>query len=466
MPLSKQDIKNPCPGPTRRGLLSLTAGALLPALSGLGLARAAGNSPKTRSVILVNLFGGPSHIDTFDMKPNAPKEVRGEFSSIASRVPGYRVCEYLPLLGSRMDRAAIIRTVSHPYNSHNPYSVLTGFTGGSDRENYYAKPSDHPSMSAVSQYLGMKRAGVPFHVVTPAFPGHSQGLRRAGPYGGYLGKQYDPLMTQCEPSFERKGSFYDPVLPMGQPMLGGLAQGGVTVERLGSRLQLHRGLDAARKSFEGGLAGRNWTRQQDQAFELLTSSRVATAVDLEKEPAPLRDRYGRNLYGSSLLAARRLAEAGVPFITVNWECSAEGHGGHWDMHNKNFSMLRFNLPVLDAMVSALLDDLQSRGLWDSVLVIVTGEMGRTPKVNGAAGRDHWPQCGFCLLFGSGIRQGMVHGTSDRQAAYPLDHPVSPGDLCATVYHLLGLDPEATMIDHLGRPIHVSHGGKPVAGVLS
>lgn len=458
--------KSACKGPTRRGFLTFGAGAFLPSLLGQGYARGGQNS-KTRSVILVNLFGGPSHIDTFDLKPDAPKEVRGEFGGISTSIPGYRVCEHMPQIASRMDRATIIRSVSHGYNSHNPYSVLTGYTGGSDRENYFAKPSDHPSMSAVCQHLGKKTPGVPFHVLMPAFPGFSQGLRRAGPYGGYLGRQYDPLLTQCEPVFSRKGAFYDPVLPIGVPLLGGLGQGtGITLERMENRRRLHERMQAARKSQDAGLVGAGWNRQQQEAFELLTSSKIGSAIDLEREPSALRDRYGRNLYGSSLLASRRLVEAGVTFVTVNWECAADTHGGHWDMHNNNFGMLKFNLPVLDGMVSALMDDLEARGLWDSTLVIVTGEMGRTPKVNGAAGRDHWPQCGFCLLFGSQIQKGMIFGASDKQAAYPVDHPVSPGDLCATVYHLLGLDSEATMMDNLGRPIHVSHGGKPIMQILS
>jgi len=454
-----------CSGPTRRGLLALGASAFLPAFMGGGYARAAKQS-RTRSVILVNLFGGPSHIDTFDMKPDAPKEIRGEFGSIPTSIPGYRVCEYLPQIARRMNDATIIRTVSHGYNSHNPYSVLTGFTGGSDRENYFAKPSDHPSMSAICQHLGMNTPGVPFHVLMPAYPGFSQGLRRAGPYGGYLGRQYDPLLTQCEPTFARKGAFYDPVVPVGEPMLGGLGNNmGITIDRLQDRKALHRNMESARQSYNSGNVGKAWNRQQHDAFELLTSSRIGSAIDLQKEPASVCDRYGRNLYGASLLAARRLVEAGVTFVTVNWECAADTHGGHWDMHNNNFGMLKFNLPILDVMVSALMDDLQARGLWDSTLVIVTGEMGRTPKVNAAAGRDHWPQCGFALLFGSQIRKGLIYGTSDKQAAYPSDHAVSPGDLCATVYHLLGVDSEATMLDNLGRPIHVSHGGKPIMQIL-
>ena len=447
------------------GGMSMLAGAGFGSLLHAGSKTNSGNN-KAKSVILVNLFGGPSHIDTFDMKPDAPKEIRGEFKSIASKIPGYQVCEHLPLIANRLDKTTLIRTVSHGYNSHNPYSVLTGFTGGSDRENYFAKPSDHPSMAAVCQHFGMGKEATPFHVMMPAFPGFSQGLRRAGPYGGYLGKQYDPITTMCEPTFARKGSFYDPVLPVGDPVLAAFGQTpGLSLDRIADRKRLQRKMDDVSKKIGDPAKSANLSRQQKQAYDLLTSSGVRTALDLDMEPSLLRERYGKNLYGSSLLAARRLVEAGVTFVTVNWECGADSHGGHWDMHSNNFGMLKFNLPILDTMVTALMDDLETRGLFDSTLVIVTGEMGRTPKINGSAGRDHWPQCGFCLLFGAGVKKGFVLGTSDKQAAYPVDHPVSPGDLCATVYSLLGIDSEAVVHDTLGRPTAISHGGRPIQSIL-
>ncbi len=452
---------------SRRGLLQMGGMSLLAGAGFGSLGLAASKNSKAKSVILVNLFGGPSHIDTFDLKPNAPAEIRGEFKPIASSIPGFQVCEHLPLLANRLNKTCLIRTVSHGYNSHNPYSVLTGYTGGSDRENYFAKPSDHPSMAAVCQQLGMGNSGTPFHVMMPAFPGFSQGLRRAGPYGGYLGKQYDPLITMCDPVYARKGSFYDPVVPVGDPILEAFGQTpGLTIERLENRKKLQRKMDEFARLVGDPAKSASLGKQQKQAYELLTSSKVRTALDLHQEPEHLRERYGKNLYGSSLLASRRLVEAGVTFVTVNWECGAESHGGHWDMHNNNFGMLKFNLPILDMMVSALMDDLEARGLWDSTLVIVTGEMGRTPKINGAAGRDHWPQCGFCLLFGAGMKKGFVHGTSDKQAAYPVDHPVSPGDLCATVYQLLGINSESVVQDHLGRPTAISHGGRPIQAILS
>ena len=199
---------------------------------------------------------------------------------------------------------------------------------------------------------------------------------------------------------------------------------------------------------------------------MLTSGRTRAAFDLSREPAEVREAYGRNLTGSCLLTARRLVEAGVPFVSVHQEIF--GHYGHsYDMHENNFGMLKdFNLPLLDQVVPALLEDLDGRGLLDSTLVVVMGEMGRSPRVNGKAGRDHWPQCGFSLLFGGGVKQGLVYGSSDRIGAYPSSHPVSPADLVATIYHLLGIDPHMTVPDRTGRPVPIAHGGEPVRAVIA
>jgi uncharacterized protein DUF1501 len=207
-------------------------------------------------------------------------------------------------------------------------------------------------------------------------------------------------------------------------------------------------------------------RTRQRAVAMLTSGRARVAFDLSREPDRLRDRYGRNLYASSLLVARRLVEAGVPFVSVHQEIF--GRNGHsYDMHENNFGMLRdFNLPLLDRCIPALIQDLGDRGLLDTTLVVVMGEMGRTPRVNAKAGRDHWPQCGFSLLFGGGTRAGTVHGASDRIGAYPVSHPVSPADFVATIYHLLGIDPTRTVPDHQGRPILIAHGGQPIHALVA
>jgi hypothetical protein len=416
--------------------------------------------------VLIDLFGGPSHLDMFDPKPDAPAEIRGEFQAIRTSLPGVLVSEHLPRVSRWLDRTCLLRTVSHPYNSHNPYAVMTGFTGGQDQRDYYSSPTNHPSMGSVCHYAGLTQPGIPPYVVLPAYPGYSQGLRRAGPYGGYLGSRYNPLFSQCDPSFPREVSdrdAYDPTLrPIGDPRLPSL-QASVTLDALDRRRTLLDQVNEQAAAFDASPAVEVMGQRQQQAFDLLLSAGSRSAFDLSQESPAVRDRYGRDLFGSSALLARRLVEAGVTFITIHTESRGNGH---WDTHNNNFNMLRhWLLPYLDRVLTALFEDLWQRGLWDSTLVMVNGDMGRTPRINAAAGRDHWPQCGFCLFAGGGVKAGHVHGRSDRQGAYPIDSPVTPGDLCATVYQLLGLDPHMMLPDQTGRPLHVAHGGEPIRAIL-
>jgi len=462
-----------CEGTTRRdvlraGGLSLLGGMLLPRYLH-AKSQQPGREGPAKAVILLNLFGGPSHLDMFDMKPDAPENVRGEFKPISTSIPGVHICELLPLTAAAMQRATLIRTHSHPYNSHNPYNVLTGYAGGKDSDNYFAKRTDHPSMGSVMQHCGLRSQGVPSYVFMPAHPGYSQALRRAGPYGAYLGSQYDPLMTICKPDFGREfdqdKESYNPIPPVGNPLLPSVdALPDVTLSRLDRRRSLLDQIDAQVSAVESSRVMDGMSKFQRQAFELLTSSRTRNAFDLSAEPESVRLRYGNNLYGTSLLTARRLVEAGVKFVAVNTESKG---AGHWDSHANNFGMLRsFLLPTLDAMYAALIDDLEQRGLLDSTLVIVMGEMGRSPRVNAKAGRDHWPQCGFILMTGGGVKRGMVHGTSDKIGGYPVDHAVSSGDFVATVYQLMGIDPHTLIHDLSGRPIPISHGGEPVFDVIA
>ena len=458
-----------CDGLTRRELLQAGTLSLLAGVTGVSSA-APTPTPRTtgrvRSVVLIDLFGGPSHLDMFDPKPEAPAEIRGEFAAIRTSLPGVLVTEHLPQVSRWMDRTCLIRTVSHPYNSHNPYAVMTGFTGGQDQRDYFSSPTNHPSMGSVCHYAGLTRPGVPPYVVMPAYPGYSQGLRRAGPYGGYLGSQYNPLFSLCNPTFGREVSdrdFYDPTLrPMGEPTLPSL-EASVTLDALDRRRSLLDQVNQQAARLDSSRAVEVMGQRQRQAFDLLLNATARSAFDLSQEPSNIRDRYGRDLFGSSALLARRLVEAGVTFITIHTESRGNGH---WDTHNNNFNMLRqWLLPYLDRMLAALFEDLWQRGLWDSTLVMVNGDMGRTPRINGAAGRDHWPQCGFCLFAGGGVKGGYVHGRSDRQGAYPTEFPVRPGDLCATVYQLLGLDPHMMVRDQTGRPLHVAHGGEPIRTIL-
>ncbi len=449
-----------CDGFSRRellqaGALSLFGRLLAPPISTLRAASPQLSGGRATSVVLLDLFGGPSHLDTFDPKPLAPVEIRGTFKPIATSLPGLHICEPLPRLARWMHRASLIRTVSHGYNSHNPYAVMTGYTGGSDREDYFAKPSNHPGMGAVCQYLGIgRRHDMPSYVVLPAMPGYSQGLRRAGPYGGYLGAQYDPVFAVCAEHagnaiVDDKDVYNHKIVPRGEPRLPPLPAD-VSVDGLDRRRTLLKQVDEQARRLGSASMGLMTCRQQ-QAFQLLTSQSARLAFDLNKEPPAVRDRYGRDTFG-------------VTFVTVHTETKGPGH---WDTHENNFNLLEhFLLPFLDRALASLLEDLAERGLLETTLVVVTGDMGRTPRVNGKAGRDHWPQCGFCLLAGGGVKEGMVYGTSDKSGAYPIEHPVSPGDLVATIYQQLGVDPEATVPDQVGRPVSIAHGGLPIRAILA
>jgi hypothetical protein len=350
---------------------------------------------------------------------------------------------------------------------------VTGFTGGNFAQ-IKAEPTDPPDIGAICQYMGMGPSDLPGAVCMPCYPGWGEsvnypGIRRPGPYGGYLGSQYDPLFSLCAPKFDRepKIAHYDPVIAMGEPQMPSLdALPGITVDRMDRRRSLVDQIDDQFETVRSARAVDRLDKFQQRAFSLLCSSKTREAFDLSREPDALRDRYGRHLTGSSHLVARRLVESGVPFISIHAEIF--GNNGHsYDMHENNFGMLKnCNLPVLDQAWPALIQDLDDRGLLDSTLVVVMGEMGRSPRVNGKAGRDHWPQCGFCLLAGGGIKPGMVFGTTDKQAAYPSNNPVSPGDIVATIYQLLGIDPHMTVPDRTGRPMHIAHGGAPIYDIIA
>lgn len=467
-----------CDGVTRReamrvGGLSLFAGMSLPRLLQAAESNPAARTGKAKSVILFNLLGGPSQQDMFDLKPDAPVEVRGEFHPISTSLPGLQICEHMPNTAKIMHKACLIRSVTHGYNAHNPLNIMTGFSGGNFAQ-LRPEPTDPPDIGAVCQYLKIGPRDMPGAVCLPCYPGWGEssmypGIRRPGPYGGFLGSQYDPLFAVCDPKFDRepKVAYYDPVIPIGDPKLPSLDElPGISVNRLDRRRSILDQLDTQFEETRRSGALDRLNHFQQRAFDMLISSKTRDAFDLSKESDALRDRYGRNLTGSSLLVARRLVETGVPFISVHAEIFGR-YGHSYDMHENNFGMLKnCNLPILDQGYPALIEDLDSRGLLDSTLVVVMGEMGRSPKVNAKAGRDHWPQCGFSLLTGGGVKAGCVFGETDKQAAYPISHPVSPGDIVATIYQLLGIDPHTTVPDPLGRPMHVAHGGEPIWDVLA
>ena len=455
----------------RVGGLSLFGGMTLPRLlqaADRHPADAARHGPQ--SVILFNLLGGPSHMDMFDMKPEAPAEIRGEFRPIETSLPGLAICEHLPRTARWMHRASLIRTVTHNYNAHNPLAMLTGFAGGENAQ-ITAKNTDPPDIGAICQYLGLGPRDVPGAVCMPCYPGWGEGIRRPGPYGGYLGTPVrSVLLASASPTFARKPRVpnYDPVRPIGEPR-NALARRAAGDDGRPARPPPVAASSSSTKVFARSMprrASKRWASSSGRRFRCCRPARRATPSTCRKSPTPVRDRYGRNLSGSSLLVARRLVEAGVTFISVHAEIfGANGHS--YDMHENNFGMLKDeNLPILDMAYPALVQDLEERGLLDSTLVVVMGEMGRSPKVNAKAGRDHWPQCGFSLLTGGGVKSGTIYGATDKHAAYPSRDPVSPGDVVATIYHLLGIDPHMTVPDLTGRPIAIAHGGEPIWNVIA
>jgi hypothetical protein len=405
----------------------------------------------------------------FDMKPNAPAEIRGEFTSIETSASGLRICEHMPNMARIMHKTSLIRTVTHGYNSHNPLNVMTGWSLGNPAA-LSPDPNDPPDIGAVCQYLGMGPGDMPGSVCMPCYPGWGEssmypGIRRPGPYGGFLGSRYDPLFSLCEPTFDKKPDrpYYGTARALGAPMLpGSESLPDMTASRFDRRRTVLEQIDSEFERLMSSRAIDRLDKFQQRAFSILCTSKTRDAFDLSKEPDANKNQYGNTLFGNCMIVARRLVEAGVPFISVHAENFLPNGSFTYDMHENNFAMLKdHNLPVLDALFPALLEDLEQRGLLDSTLIYVMGEMGRSPRINAKAGRDHWPQCGFCLMAGGGIKQGAVHGSTDSIAAYPASNPVSPADIVATIYHQLGIDPQTTVPDRSNRPISIAHGGEPI-----
>jgi hypothetical protein len=399
-----------------------------------------------RSVILLFQFGGASHLDTFDPKPSAPREIRGEFATIKTRVPGILVSEHLPRLARIADRFALVRSVHHTRSSHNPgaYYSLTGREPLSDLVTANASATDFPHPGSVVDYLDRDERKVPPFVSLPTMIADGP-FRTPGEFAGFLGKIYDPLWVLADPN-ATDFNVEQLTLP-----------GELDVERVHERSSILRQLDAQSRMAERVAAVQGMKAYRGRAIDLLTSPATRKAFGLHEESDRLRDRYGRNTYGQSVLLARRLVEAGVRFVTVYY---SRGIGG-WDTHKDNFATLKNSrLPHTDQSVSALLEDLQARGLLDETLVYWTGDFGRTPKINKDAGRDHWPQCQTVLMAGGGIRGGQVYGASDALGARPVDKPLRPDDISATLFHALGLDPETIIHDQLHRPMPIS-AGQPI-----
>lgn len=469
-----------CDGLTRRETLKV---GTLSALGGFGLpellqASTSGQARpgKAKSVILLYLLGGAATQDMFDMKPDAPQEIRGEFRPIATSAPGVQICEHLPKMARWMHRTAIVRSVNHKAGCHN---TLPGYTGLEipTPDNTTNKDSYPPSMGSVCEFLRQrdgKSGNFPDYIYMPCHLGWGQNIRRAGPYGGFLGSRYDALATECVPYVPEGSPIPAPGRPqtvLGIPKIAGSQLSSeITVDRLNSRRTLLQQIDGQLRNLESTNALATLNRYQQQAFKILTGSGLRAAFEIDDEDPKLVDRYGRTLFGNSTLIARRLVERGVRFVNVTWDLfwdKIKIDFDAWDTHTNNFSILRDNkLPGLDQTYSALMQDLEDRGLLDETLVVTMSEMGRTPKINRKAGRDHWTGCYSVLFAGAGIQGGTVYGESDSQAAYVKDRPVSTSDVCATIYQCLGIDPEFRVQDRRGQPVAIAHGGKPIHDILA
>ncbi len=458
---------NPIFNFTRRSLIQLGGTSYLGLnLGGLLGAQAAGaelpSVKSIRSCILLFYYGGPSHLDTYDMKPDAPAEVRGSFQSISTSVPGLQICEHLPRMARVMDKVGIVRSVHHSASLHDSASIhaLTGRPlEGPDRELFAPIPQFYPSYGSAFSYL--KRAGaydVPFaslpYVFQNVIPTPCQG-------GGFLGSAWDPLLIDVDPN--QKIYPVDALRP----------QPGMDT----ARLQKRRGLLDTLTDISSNETPLN--KYYDKAFHLLQSESIRNAMDITQEPETVRQRYGygaipaasgevnggggepgfaRQMRGQNLLLARRLVEAGVPFVNV-YDCKQQGQ--NWDAHaNCESQHKNFLLPPADQALSALIEDLDQRGLLDSTLIVATGEFGRTPTINANAGRDHWPHCYSVLFAGGGVRGGATFGSSDKLGSHPDTDPVTPGDIAATIFWRFGIDHAAAIHDQTGRP-HRLTTGEPI-----
>jgi hypothetical protein len=395
------------------------------------------------------MTGGPPQHETWDPKPDAPAEIRGPFGSIATAVPGVRVGELMPEIARRLNQLCVLRAVhtDNPGHAGGSYEMLTGaeHPGGKCNEAIVASRNDWPTLGAVVQRFRAARPGVPTALTfpqaifnVPFYPGQD---------AGFLGSAFDPWRLTCDPSV---ANFQLPELEL---------QTGLSAERLADRQTLLR--DVGQTPSNNAIE--RFGRHTVQAFDLLSGLTVRRAFDLNREPPALRDRYGRHMFGQGCLLARRLVEAGVALVQVNWHREANDDTPMWDAHWRLEENMKDKLmPPMERGFSALLDDLEARGLLDETLVVWMGEMGRTPRLeriapHPAPGRNHWGNVFSIALAGSGIQGGNIVGSSDKNGAYPQDAPVTPPELTATIYHALGIPPISEVHDRLGRPVPVSRG---------
>ena len=464
MPLSRRDWLR------MSGLAAagLSAPALLQAEGGSTVAR---GKATAKRCIYIFLCGGPSQLDMWDPKPEAPKEIRGPFASLPTNVPGIHFTELLPKTARHADKMAIVRSMHHGSSSHDTGIMYTLLGTGSLPNNRAYPPTrqDHPGVGAALQAVLGAPVELPAWVVAPrVFTTGSRFYK--GQTGGFLGPAYDPFAL-TEPKKNSLGNKEFELKSMQQVE-------GVDAARFNTRKVLLNRLDAFTDAQLAAADIDDTTNYRDTAFSMLSSEGPKRAFDLKREPAKLRDRYGRNEYGQSFLLARRLVESGVRMVNVFW--TFYGKDGCqfnlWDNHGidgpvcggyrKGVDMIKapYCCPAFDLAYSALLEDLTQRGMLEDTLVVVVGEFGRTPKINKNAGRDHWPNCYSAVLAGGGVKGGQTHGRSDKHAAYVAANPVTPDDFAATIYHAFGLSPETPIHDQENRPIPISK-GHPITAIF-
>lgn len=433
-----------------------------------------GSFGRAKACILLYLYGAPSQLEVFDLKPEAPADVRGEFKPAATSVPGLRICEHLPRTAQVMHLTTLIRSMTHPYNIHSAAYTLTGIPTTDIPLELNPHDSRHwPFFGSVLDYLQARKSGagqrreIPFQFGLPWKFSNFSPFKRGGPHAGFLGASHNPVWGEFVGAMP-KGDPYRGVTPDG---LFQACQPGVpdlTLDRLNRRRGLLEQLDQQQRALAAAAPARGFDRQQQLAFDLVTSPKMRLALDLRREPAAVRERYGMTLFGQGVLAARRLIEHGVKLAAVFWDEYQEANSA-WDTHVQQYPRLKNDLlPGFDLAYSALLTDLEARGLLEETLVLCLSEHGRTPKLNDAqgGGREHWSWVYSGLLAGGGVRRGSVLGASDKHAAFPKDHPVSPKDVLCTIYHLLGVDPRQTIQDREGRPVPLVPEGEVLHGALA
>jgi hypothetical protein len=490
--------KRLCNGVSRRDFLQV--GGL--SLFGLGLAdylrltEAPASPPaklprsfgKAKACILLYLYGSPSQLETFDMKPDAPAEIRGELKPIPSSLAGLPVCELLPHVARVMEKVTVIRSVTHPYPIHGVAYATSGVPTIDIPMELNPRDGRHwPFIGSVVAYLERARSGslgVPTNIALP-FPMSSRRVgevARAGPYAAFLGSAYNPIWTefhgQATRNFvktlqEQKYDGPEPYIGITPESRFELATATelpkeITLDRLDTRRTLLQQFDQSRREFERTEAGQAHDRYRQMAYGLIGSEKIRHALDVQKEPRRVREMYGMTLFGQASLAARRLVEAGSRFVTVIWDEFGLA-GSAWDTHWDHYPRMKQELmPGFDMALYGLLTDLDDRGLLDETLVLCLSEHGRTPKLQNVkgGGRDHWSQCYSVLLAGGGVACGKVVGRSDKIAGTVADRPVSPKEILATAYHLLGIDPETTLLDRTNRPVPLVQDAKPIHEVLA